>query len=79
MGLMFFFHRNFGFCEKNTAWEKRVWVCYVWVAVYRFAVFGSGKNAGVWVCCVWVAWRREVARQGRNGKTKGAFGLTKEW
>jgi len=39
----------------------------------------SGKNTRVWVCCVWVAWRREVAQQGRNGETKGAFGLTKEW
>jgi hypothetical protein len=78
----------FGFCEKNTANPVFVKKAQHRKNGFGFAVYGllcmgllclvSGKNTGVCVCCVWVAWRREVARQGRNGETKGAFGSTKE-
>jgi hypothetical protein len=50
-----------------------------WRGIESISFRLNKRRNGAWVCCVWVAWRREVARQGRNGETKGAFGLTKEW
>jgi hypothetical protein len=58
MGLLFFFTETkqnilFGFCEKNTAWEKWVWVCCVWVVVYGFVVFSFWeKYRGLGLLCM---------------------------
>ena len=41
-------HSKPGFCEKVTAWEKWVWVCCVWVAMFGF----WEKRRGLGLLCM---------------------------
>jgi len=71
----------FGFCEKNTAWEKWVWVCCVWVCCglpgYVIEKKGRGSISN--------GEERWLSREGMGnlvnddlfvGETKGAFSLS---